>query len=327
MTPPLLLLAWRRPDTLRQVVNAIRAVAPQQIFVACDGANPDHSGEVQKVIATRAVIDEEIDWPCRIERLYSDVNQGCRLGVSRAITWFFDQVDEGIILEDDCLPHPDFFHYCSILLSKFRYDTRILSICGSNFQQGRRRGSASYYFSIHGDSWGWATWRRAWQLYPMAQQKWIEFRDAERLSDVFRIPAEQSYWCGILDDLFIRQIPDSWAYQWWLASWMNNGLHAWPNVPLVSNLGFSRDDSTHCVGDSPFAALKLMSLGEIVHPSFVLPDRDADEYAFIYRRRGKSMIEQDRYGWMYPWILRKRALTEEGIPRYLSNRIFRSFLR
>ena len=66
------------------------------------------------------LIEQEIDWPCQIERLYSDVNQGCRLGVSRAITWFFEQVEEGIILEDDCVPHPDFFPYCATLLEPER---------------------------------------------------------------------------------------------------------------------------------------------------------------------------------------------------------------
>ena len=107
MDTPVLLIAWRRPHTLRQVINAIRPVAPTRLFVACDGPNPTRPGEAEKVAATREVIEHEIDWPCQIERLYSDVNQGCRLGVSRAITWFFEQVEEGIILEDDCVPHPD----------------------------------------------------------------------------------------------------------------------------------------------------------------------------------------------------------------------------
>ena len=89
------------------MIDAIRPVAPTRLFVACDGPNPERPGEAEKVAATRQVIEQEIDWPCRIERLYSDVNQGCRQGVSRAISWFFEQVEEGIILEDDSVPHPD----------------------------------------------------------------------------------------------------------------------------------------------------------------------------------------------------------------------------
>ena len=82
---PVLLIAWGRPHTLRQVIDAIRPVAPTRLFVACDGANLERPGEDEKVAASRQVIEKEIDWPCQIERLYSDVNQGCRLGVSRAI--------------------------------------------------------------------------------------------------------------------------------------------------------------------------------------------------------------------------------------------------
>jgi hypothetical protein len=151
MDTPLLLIAWRRPHTLRQVIDAIRPVVPTRLYVACDGPNPERPGEAEKVAATRAVIEHEIDWPCQIERLYSDVNQGCRLGVSRAITWFFEQVEEGIILEDDCLPHPDFFSYCATLLERFRHDTRVWSINGSQFLQPAacaavsRRQGANYW--------------------------------------------------------------------------------------------------------------------------------------------------------------------------------------
>ena len=119
MNTPILLIAWRRPHTLRQVLDAIRPMIPSRPFVACDGPNPERPGEAEKVAATRQVIEQEIDWPCQIERLYPDVNQGCSLGVSRAITWFFDNVEEGIILEDDCVPHPDFFPYCTSLLEPF----------------------------------------------------------------------------------------------------------------------------------------------------------------------------------------------------------------
>ena len=109
MDTPILLLVWRRPHTLRLLINAIRPLRPTRLYVACDGPSNLRPSEADLVNSTRRLIDEDIDWPCHIERFYSDVNQGCRLGVSRAITWFFQYVDEGIILEDDCVPHPSFF--------------------------------------------------------------------------------------------------------------------------------------------------------------------------------------------------------------------------
>lgn len=323
MNTPLLLIVWRRPHTLRQVIDAIRPVAPTRLFVACDGPNAERPGEAEKVAATREVVERELSWPCHIERLYSPTNQGCRLGVSRAISWFFEQVEEGIILEDDCVPHPDFFPYCANLLERYRHDMRVWSICGSNFQLGNRRGDASYYFSIHGDSWGWASWRRAWQHYPDAERMWFDFRDSGRLKDIFPISEERKYWRSILDQLFIEGKPSSWAYQWWLASWMNNGLHAWPNSCLVSNHGFDDDEGTHTFGASEFASLELTPLQGVTHPPFVLPSREADEFACLYRRGLIAHVEHSRYGLLYPWVLRGRCLRSEGIVSYLGSRLTR----
>jgi len=116
---PVLLIAYRRPDTTKKVIDAIRVAAPERMFVACDDPNLKNPGEAEKVAATRALIEREIDWPCKIERRYSETNQGCKMGVSSAITWFFEQVEEGIIIEDDCVAHPDFFPYWRSFWSAF----------------------------------------------------------------------------------------------------------------------------------------------------------------------------------------------------------------
>jgi len=311
---PLLLIAWRRPDALRQVIEAIRPVGPKRLFVACDGPNPDRPEEVNKVAMTRQVIENEIDWPCKIERLYSDKNQGCRLGVSRAISWFFEHVEEGVILEDDCIPHPDFFRFCSILLEHFRHDHRIWSICGSNFQTGNRRGNGSYYFSIHGDSWGWATWRRAWHHYAKTEELWPAFRDSGQLKSVFQSPQEEFYWRTILNLLFTHQTPSAWDYQWWLTGWMNNALHVWPNSCLISNIGFGEEGS-NTFGDDPFARLPLEGIAPVIsHPQFVVPNREADNFAFLNRRGGHRLM---RTGPFYKWVMRARAIRQIGLRRYL----------
>ena len=167
---PLLLIAWRRPHTLRQVIDAIRPVAPTRLFVACDGPNPERPGEAEKVAATRAVIEHEIDWPCQIERLYSDVNQGCRLGVSRAITWLFEQVEEGIILEDDIEIEHGYIEKMKDLLRKHKNDKQIWSIsshCDPEIAVNVT-GSNSFYLADLCRVWGWATWSDRW----MSNQHW-----------------------------------------------------------------------------------------------------------------------------------------------------------
>jgi hypothetical protein len=285
MDTPLLLIAWRRPHTLRQVINAIRPVAPTRLFVACDGPNPERPGEVEKVAATRAVIENEIDWPCQIERLYYDVNQGCRLGVSRAITWFFEQVEKGIVLEDDCVPHPDFFPYCTTLLERYRHDTRVWCISGDNFQNGQWRGDGSYYFSRYNHCWGWASWRRCWQHYDAELTQWPALRDSGLLETMFEHSLERKYWRRIWQRLSDQGKPDTWDYQWTFTCLANGGLTILPNRNLVSNVGFG-EDATHTTSGS---LKSLISEGINInqHPTLLLRDISADRYTFDNHFGGK----------------------------------------
>ncbi len=278
LNTPILIVAWRRPHTLRLVINAIRPAKPKRIFVACDGPNSDRPDEFRKVAATRALIDHEIDWDCKIERLYSDVNQGCRLGVSRAIGWFFEHVDEGIILEDDCVPHPDFLPYCTTLLDRYRHDSRVWCISGNNFQKGQWRGDGSYYFSRYNHCWGWASWRRCWQHYDGDLSQLQLFRDSGLLEAVFEDTSERIYWSDIWQRLLDEGKPDSWAYRWTFTCLINGGLTALPNINLVSNVGFG-DDATHTGGSSLFVESKAV-IGPIIHPQFPLRDAIADRYTF-----------------------------------------------
>jgi hypothetical protein len=288
MDTPLLLIAWRRPHTLRQVIDAIRPVAPSRLYVACDGPNSERPDEAEKVAATRAVIEHAIDWPCQIERLYSDVNQGCSVGPIRAISWFFEQVEEGIILEDDCVPHPDFFPYCTTLLERYRHDTRVWCISGNNFQNGQWRGDGSYYFSRYNHCWGWASWRRCWQHYDADLSQWPALRDSGLLATIFEDALERDYWSGIWQRTHAKTVSITWwDYQWMYACLANSGLTALPNCNLVSNVGFGPDGThTTSVADPTLAD---QGLGELTHPRFVLQDAGADRYSFDHHFGGAGM--------------------------------------
>ncbi len=285
---PILLIAWRRPHTLRQVIDAIRPLAPRRLFVACDGPNPERPGEAEKVAATRAVIDREIDWPCQIERLYSDVNQGCCIGPVRAISWFFEKVEEGIILEDDCVPHPDFLSHCSDLLERYRQDTRVWCISGNNHQNGQWRGDGSYYFSRYTHCWGWATWRRCWQHYDADLNHWPALRDSGMLELIFENQQERDYWSDIWERTHSRSVPITWwDYQWFFTCLINSGLSCLPNGNLVSNVGFG-EDATHTI-DGEVLTVADQGLGELTHPRFVLRDVAADRYSFDHHFLGPQV--------------------------------------
>ncbi len=273
---PVLLLTWRRPDTTRQVLEALRPVAPSKLYVASDG--PRNEAEAEDVQATRDLITEFIDWPCLLKTRFHPVNQGCQLGVSSAITWFFEQEEAGIVLEDDCVPHPDFFPYCRELLERYRHDTRIWCISGDNYQDGCWRGDGSYYFSRYNHCWGWATWKRCWSQYPTHQQLWEEVKASPSFQQsMFEDPLERQYWITIWEKLFSTGIPDSWAYRWSLVCMANSGLTALPNQNLVTNIGFG-DDATHTTGLA--TAVETRGLPAIQHPKVICRDAGADAYAF-----------------------------------------------
>jgi hypothetical protein len=283
---PILLIAWHRPHTTQQVINAIRAVKPTRMFVACDGPNPSRPEEAAKVRATREVIEREIDWPCTIERRYSEVNQGCKVGVSSAINWFFDQVEDGIILEDDCVPHPDFLHFCSTLLDVYRDDQRVWVISGTNFQNGQKRGDGSYYFSRYNHIWGWATWRRAWQHYERDMSFWPEWKLSEDWAKKLPNPAERRSWLKVFDRVYAGMI-DTWDYQWTASVWYRGGLTATPNCNLVSNIGFGQDGAHTKKGGGELENMAVEPLGEIVHVDNVVQDDIADAYSFQHVFGGK----------------------------------------
>jgi hypothetical protein len=139
LTAPVLLLIFRRPDTTARVFEAIRAAKPTRLFVSADGPRGGRPEETERCRMARDLATA-VDWDCELRTNFRADNAGCKLAVSGGIRWFFDHVDEGIILEDDCLPSQSFFCFCQELLHRYRDDERVMQISGANFQFGRTHG-------------------------------------------------------------------------------------------------------------------------------------------------------------------------------------------
>lgn len=263
------------------MIDALRSLAPSNLFVACDAARLDQPDEVAKVAATRQLIEKAIDWPCRLQRLYSDHNLGCSQGPIQAIDWFFSHVEEGIILEDDCIPHPDFFWFCAALLERFRTDHRIWCISGNYFQAGIKRGDSSYYFSRYANCWGWATWRSRWQHFDPALTSWPQLKASGQLSLLLPDPVERRYWSLIWERT--HRYPETvswWDYQWQYQIFCQHALSITPNVNLVRNVGFGEDASHTLADQRSDLSPELMPLGALVHPVAVIRDSRADQFLF-----------------------------------------------
>lgn len=303
-----LFLVFNRPDTTKQVFNAIRQARPPRLYVAADGPRRSREGEMEKVEQVRQIATA-VDWPCEVKILFQTENLGCKSAVVEGIDWFFNHEEQGIILEDDCLPHSDFFMFCENLLNRYSADEKIWVITGDNFQNGRRRGEASYYFSRFNHAWGWASWRRAWSKRDMEMKFWPQWKQSHDWKDWVSDGLERKYWEENFDRVFRNEI-DTWDFQWTASVWFHRGVTVIPNVNLIKNIGFGVDATHTLVSKSPsnsnFMAIK--ALGPIIHASSVLLDAEADRYVFNRHFEGfKSRFPYPLY--------------------YLPRRLFVQFLR
>jgi len=275
---PVAFIIFNRPDTTERVFSEIAKAKPPKLLVIADGPRANRPGEAERCATTRAVI-ERVDWPCEVLTNFSDVNLGCKGRVSSGIDWVFENVEEAIILEDDCLPDPSFFRFCEEMLGRYRHDQRIGMISGDNFQFGRRHGEDSYYFSKYVHIWGWATWRDRWRgAYDVNIELWPMVRDNGRLQDLVFDKDEANYWAAIFERVHQGGI-DTWDYQWVFANWVEGRLSILPSVNLISNIGFGVD-ATHTTGISPLADLPAEAMQfPLVHPALRARNGSADRFS------------------------------------------------
>jgi len=273
---PVAFLIFNRPDTTATVFAAIAKARPATLLVVADGPRDSRPGEESLCAAARAIVDR-VDWPCEVLTNFSDHNLGCRRRVSSGIDWVFSLVEEAIFLEDDCLPDPTFFPFCEEMLERYRTDSRVMHIGGTNFQGTSRVSEESYYFSRHVHVWGWASWRRAWRHYDVDMRAWTWARATGRVADILSTPMERRAFTSLFDRVARGQI-DTWDTQWTLACRANHALSIVPSRNLISNIGFRGDathtsDSGHPVATMPTSPLAL----PLTHPPYVLANTAADE--------------------------------------------------
>jgi hypothetical protein len=272
---PIVLLIFRRPELTQRVFAQIAAARPRQLFIVADG--PRSEADAERCAAARAVV-EQIDWDCAVQRNYASHNMGLRQRIPTGLDWVFKQVEQAIILEDDCLPHPTFFRYCTELLDRHAAHEDVMHISGDNFGYQRPPGSRdSYYFSRFAHVWGWATWRRAWAHYDVGMQSWHD--SAMRQAVLSQFPrANRRYWQQIFDHTASGSI-QTWDYQWLYACLVHNGKCAMPYGNLVSNIGFG-GEATHTSGTaSPLSNLPVQPMTfPLHHPNKISWNEAADAH-------------------------------------------------
>jgi hypothetical protein len=285
---PILLITFNRLRVTQKVFAAIRDVKPSKLYIASDGARSHCVGEAQKVDEVRQFLLSAVDWPCDVHTLFRSSNAGCKMGVSGAIDWFFKTEESGIILEDDCLPHPDFFKFCAEMLNRHKNDSRVLAINGCNFQNDQKRGQGDYYFSRFMHVWGWATWRRAWDQNDVDLKFWPTWKQSQTWLSFFgRDAIQRRFWDRVFDRMYAQKI-DTWDHAWVASLWHANGFVITPNVNMVSNIGFGAD-ATHTFNqDSMMADRPVFAMATMTAPASMGIDRAADRYTFDHSFGGRN---------------------------------------
>ena len=279
ITTPVLFLIYNRPSLTQKVFNVIRDVQPSRLFIAADGPRPDKPDDITKCRETRQIV-KQIDWDCEVETLFRESNLGCRIAISSAIDWFFENVEEGIILEDDCLPSRSFFWFCQELLGKYRGDESIMQINGNYYLSDMRHFDESYYFSTLNSCWGWATWKSRWRHFDDSMKGYSQFKEEEGIESYFNNKEISDWMISYLDEA-IRPSCGIWSTQWAYAIIKQNGLSISPTANLVQNIGFNENaTSGYHESFSMYTAFQAEEMDEIVHPFQVFHDADADALHF-----------------------------------------------
>jgi len=297
-----LCLAFNRPRSFERVLQALRAAGPREYFISIDGPRP-HRPDDTALCAEVRRLAEGIDWATQLHLKVPEQNLGCGPAVSAAITWALSQVPQVIIIEDDCLPDPSFLRFCDELLERYRDDERVMQICGTNWGAAPARfGGHSYAFTSFAPIWGWATWRRAWDLYDYELASWPRLKAAGMekgmaVSDRFRRLLERDW-------AMVREGQGTWDHQWQYSVLRHHGLSICPERNLVQNIGFSGDGTQITEPDRIFSRLPLEALEfPLRHPPEVVRSASVE-----------SVFEQvywQKLGWparSFRWLVRNPTL-------------------
>ena len=285
---PVAVFMYNRPRLTERLIEVLEKVRPSRLLLVADGPRSGDHEDIEKCASVRSLF-ENLNWNCQIDRNFAESNMGSFPRNSSGLNWVFEMVEEAIILEDDCIPDPSFFPYCAELLEKYRLDPGVGLISGNNFLGlPKGKNSSSYFFSRYATTWGWASWRRAWQQVDLNMSYWTEFRDSGALRSAVYTREEERYWRWIYDGIHSGQRRNAWDYQLILTCLKNNLFTVVPATNLVSNMGFG-SDATHCLNDQ--SPLSGMSTGEIRFPLISPKKTQASfkkDYLIFNRRFGKN---------------------------------------
>ena len=277
MKTPILLLIYNRQEYTQKVFEAIREARPEELFISADGPKVEIQGNFKLCEETRRIVNK-INWPCKVKTLFRDKNLGCKLSISAGIDWFFENVSEGIILEDDCLPNKSFFRYCEMLLEKYRNEEGVMMISGSNPAVSLEI-SGDYFFSCFYTIWGWATWKRSWNKFDINMHSWPQFKQEKTIKKVFSGKLKnQDFTERMFDSVYNNKKSSVWSLQWVYACIENESFVILPKNNLICNIGLI---GTHEMNNNQlFLKTEEIDFDKFSHPPEIKLDPNIEDLLF-----------------------------------------------
>lgn len=287
--PPVLIVGFNRPDLLKQVLDEVRKARPKHLFLALDYPRPSRPDDIPRYEECKKVF-EQIDWDCEVKRNYASANMGCGGRMQSAISWMFEYVDRGVILEDDIVANPSFFRFCGELLERYKDDTRVGMISGCDEHRHMSKIKTfgdSYFFDRMNNITGWATWRRAWQKYDPLLKDWPFIRENNLLDNIFHNKHILKCHRKWIDDLYYGRAK-TWAGKWTFAMYKENFLAIHPVKNLVTHIGtmssrVEEGKSTTCstldrMGSWPDNLPRFPLQFPLQHPRTMIPNTLSEYY-------------------------------------------------
>ena len=278
MNKAVLIIVFSRPDKFRKVLEPLKIVKPPRLYIAADGPRKNNKNDKIRCKETRDIV-KEIGWECDVKTLFRDNNLGCEKAVSSSITWFFENEEDGIILEDDIIGDISFFSYCEKLLDYYKNDEKIMHIGNNNVHNNNSLDS--YYFCSIGNSWGWASWKRAWKYFDLELSKYSYEEIRNSINNIFDDEIFRRFWINCGFNMKTNTKKAVWDMSWIICMMINDGLSVYPNQNLIKNIGFD-DSATHCTSsDNRYSNLETQPLKELKYLNEIYRNKYMDSKIMI----------------------------------------------
>lgn len=320
---PVLLITFNRPEHTRSVLEAIIASGTPDIYVFQDGMREDNDTDRLNCPRVRKVIEEMMSSStAKLHTLYPENNLGCGPGPAAAISWFFENVEQGIVMEDDCLPHPDFFAYCEVLLERYK-DNPEVQFINSTLYNGNHENwkiDKSYGFSRYMVTGAWAAWRRSWTGFDLDLTTLKAKKLRRGLKKLLHNDAEANWWYGkVLEIQNDTEKKSYWDYQMQIHLFLNKACTIHPQRNLVSNIGFDAEGTHTLCNDDGRGNQEVFPILPLKHPTVIQVDKTMDAVSFAKAMPGKWWREQVHY--LYVTLLYSKGLSRKllGVYKRLKN--------